>query len=516
MKCVKCGYEFFEGIFCPECGTKHEKIIVVAVEREKNVEDVAVEEDRNIVESEKPAIREKAEGKERDRAIKTTQEEKDKKGNLEKVINRKAIMSLVLGIFSWISLLSMILIFISPVASIWSIVDGIKSIKSKTKYKKSAIMGIFLSIIYWVLIISILIMVYFFEDDSTQTSNPSSVIKEMDIESEEVIEADTDTKNNNEEIVESIDDVNIEGKANTNTEEENYTKSIDAENSDNDSVSDSISMIEEAYGVDMDLYSVENFPYQNSRKASKLIKVYQEAKNAKETDFTNVESERKGIFDSSMQYVQTLSEGDYMYYGEMKNGKPNGEGLLLSYDSSTGAHLLNLLGEFKDGQLNGYVIWFSSFNGLEVASEGNYSKGERDGEYFGYYNGMFDENYLQDNVDFLYAYQDYVREQILADYDTLIFDLLLLPVYVQEKGEYNNGKPTGKWFSYFSDGTTEAEVKFNRDGESGEGSIYYSNGNLKYKGEFKDMLYHGKGTLYREDGSIEYKGKFEKGNIKAE
>lgn len=472
MICKKCGTEFIEGIYCPECGTKYEDIIVEAVAVEKA------------------------------------------EGNLEKAINRKAIMSLVLGIFSWISLFSMILIFISPVTSIWSIVDGIKSLKSKTRYKKSAIIGIFLSTLYWILIISIIVIILFFDDNSTQTSNSSSVVKEMDIESEEVTEADI--KNYNKEIEESVDDINIEGKDNTNTEAENYSKSIDTENGDNDLRDDSISMIEEAYGINMGLYSVENFPYQNSRKASKLIKVYQEAKNAKETDFINVESERKGIFDSSMQYVQTLSEGDYLYYGEMKNGKPDGEGLLLSYDSSKGSHLLNLLGEFKDGQLNGYVIWFSSFNGLEVTSEGNYSKGEREGEYFGYYNGMFDENYLQDNVDLLYAYQDYVREETLADHDILIFDLLLLPVYVQEKGEYNNGKPTGKWISYFSDGTTEAEVKFNRDGESGEGSFYYPNGNLKYKGEFKDMLYHGKGTLYREDGSIEYNGKFEKGNIKAE
>ena len=64
--------------------------------------------------------------------------------NLENVkkINKKAILSLILGIVSWIGLVTFI---IPVVCGIWSVVDGIKALKGNTKYRKCAIAGIILS-----------------------------------------------------------------------------------------------------------------------------------------------------------------------------------------------------------------------------------------------------------------------------------------------------------------------------------------------------------------------------------
>ena len=261
-------------------------------------------------------------------------------------------------------------------------------------------------------------------------------------------------------------------------------------------------------------YNIENFPYANKKKASKLLKVFQDAKMVETEDLINLEVSSKGLFDTSDQYKQTLEDGDYFYYGDMKKGKPNGKGILLDYSTEIGAIIPVLLGEFKDGQLDGYVIRISSITLPEIASEGFYSKGVRDGDYTGYSDGLLNSNYLNSNPGVLDTYEECLRERLYGiRYDEIVWDIPLVPVYKQEQGTYNNGKVTGEWTGYFYDGTVAAEIKMDRNGKTGKGKIYYLNGQVKYNGELRDMQYDGKGALYREDGSLEYKGKFKNGQI---
>ncbi len=196
MKCKKCGTEFSEGIFCPMCGMKNEEVIInqeKAAEIEKKerqqAEEAAIAEAKKKIEEEKEIIRNNAEKNVREEAVKVAQEkarqsissddediksealkrvreeaiqnakieeerkkqeEENRKIKEEKKINRKAIVSLVLGIASWVGMLTVILPIIG---GIWAIVDGIKALKGKTKYKKSAIIGIVLPIILYILLI---------------------------------------------------------------------------------------------------------------------------------------------------------------------------------------------------------------------------------------------------------------------------------------------------------------------------------------------------------------------------
>lgn len=264
-------------------------------------------------------------------------------------------------------------------------------------------------------------------------------------------------------------------------------------------------------------YTIAEFPYQNTKKADKLLKVFQEAKKADPENFINIEVSSKGLFDTSDQYKQTLGAGDFLYYGDMKDGKPDGKGVLLEYASVLNATIPVLLGEFKDGQLDGYVIRISALTVPEVASEGFYSKGERDGDYTGYSDGLMNREYLNCYPGILDAFEEYLRGELYnAGYDEIVWDVPLMPVYVQEQGTYNKGKITGKWTGYFYDGTVAAEIKMDRNGKTGKGKIYYSNGQVKYDGELRNMQYDGKGALYREDGSLEYKGKFKNGQIDAD
>ncbi len=71
----------------------------------------------------------------------------------EKKINRKAILSLVISIIAWVGLFTF---FISIVGGIWSLMDGIISLKGKTKYKSCAIIGIILSVLILILILCVI------------------------------------------------------------------------------------------------------------------------------------------------------------------------------------------------------------------------------------------------------------------------------------------------------------------------------------------------------------------------
>lgn len=73
-----------------------------------------------------------------------------------KKVNRKAIISLILGIISWIGIITVI---IPIIAGIWSLVDAIKALKGKTKYVKCAWIGLILSLLILIFLIAIIIMV---------------------------------------------------------------------------------------------------------------------------------------------------------------------------------------------------------------------------------------------------------------------------------------------------------------------------------------------------------------------
>lgn len=80
----------------------------------------------------------------------------------QKRINRKAVMSLILGIISWVGIVTVVGSFFSIIGGIWSLVDGIKALKGKTKYRKCAIIGIILSSIIFILFVCALIIVILF------------------------------------------------------------------------------------------------------------------------------------------------------------------------------------------------------------------------------------------------------------------------------------------------------------------------------------------------------------------
>ena len=196
MKCRNCGTEFSEGIFCPECGTRIDDIVIdgktVAEDGEReSAEEASVKEVKSIVEVEKDTIiGQNTENEERERAI-----------------NRKAIISLVLGIASWVSIFTII---IPIITTCWSIIDGIKALKGKTKHKKKAIIGIVLSGLWWIMIVCAIIWtaisVSLYDDASSTTKSATSA----ETNSEKIPEIDEEVNSNTKEAI----DVDVNSSTN--------------------------------------------------------------------------------------------------------------------------------------------------------------------------------------------------------------------------------------------------------------------------------------------------------------
>lgn len=265
--------------------------------------------------------------------------------------------------------------------------------------------------------------------------------------------------------------------------------------------------------------SMFDISYQNKKQADKLMKFYKKVLEVEETEFVNVTYEKKSYFKDTYQYKQTMDYSDYRYYGEMKDGLPNGQGCVVRYVGNYGVYLPEVLGNFKKGQLDGYAIHFTNEYTFSVIAEMNYKMGVKDGDYVSHTPSVG-----SDAIIYMYdLYSSYIRgkkyEGAVEIYGAtpIIRDVPLIQTYHNEIGQYDNNKMVGKWTYYDVNNNILVDIKMERNGKKGKGTIYYSAGKKKYEGELKyyqdQLQYHGKGTLYREDGSVEYKGKFKNGEI---
>lgn len=234
---------------------------------------------------------------------------------------------------------------------------------------------------------------------------------------------------------------------------------------------------------------VTDFPYNNSKEADKLIKFYQKVLEADKSEFVNIEYGRKSITNGSKQYKPTTKQFEYKYYGGLKDGLPSGQGLVLEYISNYGCFFPSVLGNFKEGQLDGYAITFTN-DYFGVYSEGNYKQGVKNGDYIGYGSKIVILDLSIYESEVLDEYDRYIRERVSngrSNDDIIFLDIPIMPNYISSEGKYKDDEMVKDW------------------------TLYYPDGTVKYKGKMKDGVYHGKGILYREDGSVKYKGKFKNG-----
>jgi len=142
------------------------------------------------------------------------------------------------------------------------------------------------------------------------------------------------------------------------------------------------------------------------------------------------------------------------YTGDIRNGKPDGFGILIWFDG------IKYVGNFKDGKEHGQGTWTSP-NGIKY--EGEYKDGERNGQ--GTYTWKDGKKY---------------------------------------EGEYKDGLKNGQGiFTYLYGEKYVGEVKYGK--ENGQGTYFYPDGR-KYVGEFKNGKRNGQGTFTQLDGKKEVGG----------
>lgn len=176
MKCKNCGFEFEDGIFCPECGTNNSQI---SLEEQEKVEEEKARKDaednaRRMAELEAEKARLELRQKEKEAEIAQTKLEQEKlekeKREAERMVaeekaKRKAdkveanegkiwaVLSVIMGALSIISMG----LFVVP--EIVGIVFSVKG-KKQGKMRKMAMWGLVLNIISVIIAILILVLVF--------------------------------------------------------------------------------------------------------------------------------------------------------------------------------------------------------------------------------------------------------------------------------------------------------------------------------------------------------------------
>lgn len=185
MKCTKCGCEFSEGLFCPECGTKYNeeeaKIQQERLTKEREVElaQAKVEQERlakERVEQEAELLRQKNESIRIEQEIaakkaeelsrtfngqifasieemqiaKSSFEKAEREKKQIKKANNMALWCMILGIATLPLTMTIVLWFPSIILSV---VFGVSALKGKTEKKGFAITGFILDALFVLIII---------------------------------------------------------------------------------------------------------------------------------------------------------------------------------------------------------------------------------------------------------------------------------------------------------------------------------------------------------------------------
>lgn len=238
----------------------------------------------------------------------------------------------------------------------------------------------------------------------------------------------------------------------------------------------------------------------------------------------NVELQGGGLFSSKYYSLTRYTGGACSYYGDLKNNRPDGFGVLahenISLDNYKTLHNLMYIGEFSDGRFHGYGVDFDRtsyiYSQIDLSMAGNadpelleiylwsyaladgkWKKGELSGEA-----NLFTFNlYTQPPRNALTILKNNAPDNYWAN---AIYPSVIVT-------EIENGKEDGDTKEYlYNTLMYDGEM---RDGiRNGEGISYFSNGQVEYDGHWKKGLFNGKGTLYDATGQEIYSGKWKDGD----
>lgn len=226
------------------------------------------------------------------------------------------------------------------------------------------------------------------------------------------------------------------------------------------------------------------------------------------------------------EYVNGKLQGPVkMYYenGALKkemtvvDGKINGV-LKKYFDNGQ----INTIENFKNGKVHGPVVDYYE-NGY-LSFEGQYNEnGELHGKvkmYFKDHEGKVKIQRVYDNGKKTGNYKEYYSNgQLFIKGYTVNnkFENEFTSYYkngeLKTQGNTSEGTRTGKWKSYYPNGELKEEVTLNKNSKDGSYINYNKEGQLLEKGSYKDNIQAGNWEGYYENGDKKYKGSYdEEGN----
>lgn len=249
-------------------------------------------------------------------------------------------------------------------------------------------------------------------------------------------------------------------------------------------------------------YTVDTFPF--ALEQTDYVELFQEAYGLEYDDYyaLNLESS----WGKEYYKITNSSYSEYLYYGELKDNMPHGEGVL--FELGDLYYVVSYIGEFKKGQFHGDGIDFGEIYGdfYQVLYEGEFEKGKYSGEGVQYY-------VVEDITN---SEHSTVREEMLNTIE--VNNVAAFPLQyssISGSGTFVDDQLEGEEnVMYYPDGNVLYKGETREGNIHGEGIVYYQDGSTYYEGEFSDGKFDGKGVLYDENGEVKYKGKFKNGDYK--
>lgn len=221
------------------------------------------------------------------------------------------------------------------------------------------------------------------------------------------------------------------------------------------------------------------------------------------------------------RFKMTVESKDYLYFGQLRDNRPDGYGILLcdpehssyllSYNNRR--YVLRYVGQFSDGKLDGFGVLFqesgSGRDFLDRLRPYNPDTGENLDDYltWGNYASYFGE--FSDGVKHGMGNTFNLADFYIADFSIALTQIDLdNPGFSVDVGRYKSDKLNGECQQYIG-GYPYYTGECRDDQFDGYGILYYpGTGIPAYEGEFKNDMRHGKGTSYTENGEIIYQGEW--------
>ncbi|MGL4849197.1 MAG: toxin-antitoxin system YwqK family antitoxin [Clostridium sp.] len=221
----------------------------------------------------------------------------------------------------------------------------------------------------------------------------------------------------------------------------------------------------------------------------------------------------KSDVDGKYKGYKITSEKSYtMYYGEVKDNKPNGEGIIFINGT------LIYAGSFKDGAYDGFGIEYGNYKAIDEAMTkykivyksyaGYFKEGKRNGKGNVYIPEKYSFNkYQEEENNFIKDNKEKLEASINKENFTSL-DVPMVSVKLEASGEMKDNELDGHAKTYYENGNIKTDGEYVKGRMEGEGKIYYENGKIKYEGGICEDKYNGRGKLYSENGSLIFKGVF--------